>query len=249
MISRFAYSVVVLSTLILFGCSNPNNIRFGSDPSEDMEKNAKLLDKLPPEDLTLLNSYVVLYSESAKASGKPNPVVGKTVGEVLLDAKAWQKAQSATAVAQRAREAEEKKQAEQVSAEEKDLRDKVANIVTVTFDKRTVAPAPPGAMAGQQLLRLEYDITNKGGKPILALKGKAVFKDPAGKVIAEHPFTSSKTVPAGGRIRVVVEYPVSSASSPLGDLAKAGEGKFIFSFVPDGLILEGGETLTLPPKQ
>src|SRR4051794_2319130 len=95
--SKLKFPVFTLAVLILTACSNPNDIRFGNNPSQDIRKNADVLSKLAPEDLILLSTYLV-YADTSQRKGQPNPAAGKTVGEVLNDAKAWKVTQSRAAV-------------------------------------------------------------------------------------------------------------------------------------------------------
>jgi hypothetical protein len=246
MIKRYVF---MLAVLILSACSNkPTDIRFGANPPEDMRINDTVLKKLPPTDFVLLTSYVT-YTELNKEKGKPNPITGKTVSEALEDAKSWQKDQSAAAAAAREKEAQEARQAAQQEAQRKFRRDKVAGIVAVSFVKHSILPASPEAQRKEPVLQLEYDIQNKGGKAIVALKGRGVFKDLSGKTILDYAFLSDKTVPVGGHVPLEVGFSILPGSRELTSLSQTENGKFSFSFEPEVLILEGGETLKLSESQ
>jgi hypothetical protein len=237
---------VILAALILSACSKePHDIKFGPNPPDDMEKHAEILKKLGPQELILLNSYVVVHGESLKKQSIPNPATGKTVGEALQDAKVWQEANSATATAERARLEEEKRRADKENAERKYLRDKVAGMLVVSFGKRTILPSHQDISPGQTAIQLEYDLKNTGGAPIIALKGNVVYKDAKGATIMEHPFQYDKTIPTGTQARVVIIYPVSEAWKEMQRFSTAADGTFSFTFWPDTVIIQGGETFTL----
>jgi hypothetical protein len=237
---------VILAALILSACSkDPHDIRFGTNPPDDMEKHAETLKELGPEDLILLNSYVVIHGESLKNKSIPNPATGKAVKEVLQDAKVWQESNSAVATAERARLEKEKQQAAKENVERKYLQDKVAGILAVSFGKRTILPSHQDISPGQTAIQLEYDLKNTAGTPIVALKGKAVYKDSKGATIMEHPIQYDKTIPKGAQARVVIIYPISEAWKEMQRFSTAEDGTFSFTFWPDTVIIEGGETFTL----
>ena len=244
MLNRYIF---LLLLLILSACSNPKDIRFGASPSDDMQKNEAKLKKLPPTDFALLTSYLN-SAQASEIKGRPNPAVGKTVAEVLDDARSWQKAQEIAAAEERERQESAKLMAGRIEAERKLLRDRVAGLVAVTFVKRTIIPPNPSAQRNEPVVRLEYDIENKGGKAILALKGKITYKDLFGNRIVDHPLQVDKTVPIGGHVTVPVNYRVSPVWREMMALAELEDGKFSASFWPESLVLEGGETLRLSDK-
>jgi hypothetical protein len=241
MVKRYIF---VLAVLILSACSNPLDVRFGTNPSEDLQKNAEKLKKLPADDLAVLSSYVS-YAEKSELKGHPNPVIGKTVKEVLQDAKSWNKAQLDAAREQRDREEAAQMRAAKFEHDRKELQDKVAATVTVTLVSRTILPPNPVTKRTDPIIRLEYDVENRASKAILALKGKGVYKDLFGNKIVEHPFQTDKTVPIGGRIRVPFNYRVSPLWVEMMNLASAEEGKYFFSFSADALSFEDGVTYSI----
>ncbi|MES2356166.1 MAG: hypothetical protein V4568_17540 [Pseudomonadota bacterium] len=245
MVKRYIF---VLAMLVLCGCSNnPNDIKLGAAPSEDIEKNADKLKKLSPEDMALLRSYVTAAATS-ELKGRPNPAVNKTVGEVLRDARTWKSAQQSAAAEQLEKQESEKMDAARVEAERKLLQERVAATVVVSLIKRVILPPNPDAKRAESIIRMEYDVENRGGKAILALKGKAVYRDLFGNTIVEHPFQIDKTIPIGGHVEVPINYRVSPVWREMMSLANAEEGKYTFSFSPEALSLEGEETLSLTPK-
>jgi hypothetical protein len=244
-VKRYIFILTVL--IFLSACGNPTDIRFGVNPVEDLRKNEEVLKKLPAEDFSLLASYIN-FAEANKGKGQGHPATGKSVGETLQEAKSWQEAQSAAAAIERKRQEEESVRVAKLEAERKFRRDKVAGIVQISFVKRTVVPANPGGNPAEPMVVLEYDIENKGGKAISALKGRGVYRDLSGKTIIDYPFQTQKTVPVGAHIRIIQSYRIVPEGRDIANLANAEEGKFSFTFEPEVLILDGGEILSLVDK-
>jgi hypothetical protein len=239
--------MVFLAALILTACTDPNSVRFGPTPSEDLETYSSRLKKLPPDDLALLTSYVS-HAEMKALEGISNPAIGKTVAEVMGDARSWQKAQQRAAAEERQRQEAARLEAGKIESERKLLQERVSQSVVVFFLKRTILPPNPEANRTESVIRLEYEVENIGGKTILGVKGKVLFRDLFGKRIVEHPFQTDKTIPIAGRLQVPVNYRISPIWREMMTLAGTEDGKFNFTFTPEALMLEGGETLVLSEK-
>ncbi|MES2354638.1 MAG: hypothetical protein V4568_09615 [Pseudomonadota bacterium] len=237
----------ILAILILAACSKSEELRFGDNPSQEIETHVKRLKKVPPDELALLNNYIV-YAELNKAKGAPHPAAGKTIAEALQDARVWKAYQSTGAVEERRRLEEAKVQAAKVDAGRNLVLDRFSRLITVTFVKRTLMPADVEAKREDPVIFLDYDIENKGGKAVLALKGRGIFKDATGKVIVDHPFVMDKTVPSSGHITVTMNYRIAPVWRDMIAFTKTEDGKFLFTFEPEILILEGGEKLSMPAK-
>src|SRR4051812_34133745 len=132
--------IFLLIMLLITACSNPNEFRFGSNPIDDMQKN-EAVKQLPASDLALLNKYIVFVG---KRKGKqPHPASGKTIKQVLRDAKAWQQARDADPSI--LGDEDTKLMAATEENKYKFLRTKISQMVSVSFIKRVLLPPNPAA--------------------------------------------------------------------------------------------------------
>lgn len=76
--------------LILTACNNPKDIVFGPDPLKQIAEQGDQFKKLPEEDRELLVKFLALHQLGSALGADVKPVTGRTVGEVLVDVKAWQ---------------------------------------------------------------------------------------------------------------------------------------------------------------
>lgn len=234
--------LLILATAFLFACSNGGSGKFSSRPLEDLKKNEGEIKNLSEADKKLLTEYLTYLQKNTKGENLAS-VTNKTYVQVLDRAREWKTISSSNAIFEKVDQAAEKNKNEQMEAERKSQQDKIARLVTVTFVKRTIlAQAPEVNIQGPAIL-LEYDIQNKGGKSIAAIKGTVVFKDSTGKVLLTYPWEMQKTTPPTDRIQVKEIYELSAGKTDWINFAKAEEGKFFFEFNPDIVILDGGETL------
>lgn len=244
MIKRF---LIISTIFLLTACSNPQNITFGLSPSDDLVKNAEALKKLPPQDLDALTAYVAFAEKSATA-GKPNPVTGKKVSDILPDARSWQKVQIAEAVEKHKRDEEQKAAESKRAAEYKLTMERFSSTVKVIFVSRTIIPPELEVVnRPDPIIRLEYNVENRGAKEIMALKGKIVFSDLFSKKIVEHPFQTDKTVPIGAKATFTINYKIVPAWREMANFTNFEDGKYTADFIPEAVSFEGGETLNLLP--
>jgi len=232
--------------LLVTACSNPNEFRFGANPIEDMKKNDATMKQLPASDLALLSKYVVFMGKR-KGKQQPHPASGKTIKQVLQDAKAWQAARAADPSIL------DDEDTKLLAATEEDkrefLRTKIAQMVSVSFIKRVLLPPNPAANRNDPVIQLQYQVVNRTDRAIVTLKGKAVYIGEFDDLIVEHPIQNTKVIPVGGNIIVTSGYLVSPVWPQMSKLAAVPDGKFTFTFVPETLILEDGETLNVPPDR
>jgi len=93
--------------------------------------------KLPEEDRMLLAGYIGLANLGQKMGGSDiKPMVGRTVGEVLVDAKAWQAKVKEQAAEQVKKDTEARVLRDKILAENKVLMDKLNESVTVAVTKK-----------------------------------------------------------------------------------------------------------------
>ena len=167
------------------GCSSPNDIVLGPEPLKQLAEQGEKFKRMPEEERMLLVGYLSL-AEMGKAFGGSAPVVtGKTVGEVMKDARAWKEKQKQHEVEQKKRDDEALVLRKKVEAENKILADKLATLVTVAVIDKRVSPKDIYAGRYDELLMIKYAVENKAEKPIRQIKGKVLFVDPSGDPIGD----------------------------------------------------------------
>lgn len=95
------YSTIILMFVFIAGCSNPKDIVFGPEPLKQMAEQGEQFKKLSEEDRTLLVGFLTITEMGKAFSTDAKPFTGRTVGEVLVDARTWKEKMKAA-------EAEEK---------------------------------------------------------------------------------------------------------------------------------------------
>jgi hypothetical protein len=175
--------------IALSACGNPKNIVFGPEPLKQIGEQGDKFKKLSKEDRELLVEYLMtaevgeIAHETFGTQLTPmRPVTGKTVGEVLDDAREWKAAKTAAEEAAEAarlkREAEEKALREKAIAEAKAISDRMAASVVVAIVNKKVHSQRFG-----ELLMFDYAIQNKSDKGIRQIKGVVRCTDATGDEI------------------------------------------------------------------
>ena len=235
---------LILAMGLLFACSGGNGGSFSSNPLDDLKKEEGAIKGFSKEDKDLLADYFNYLQKNSKGATLDS-VKNKSYGEVLDKAREWKTISSSNAIFDQA-DKEATKQKNQATNEERQiLKQKIEGMVKVSFLKKTVLAQAPEINVSGPAIQLEYDIENKSGKPIMALKGQGVFKDASEKVIFTYPFESQKTVAPGSHIQIKEIYELQPGKADLINLAKSQDGQFIFDFDPEIVLLEGGETLKM----
>jgi hypothetical protein len=173
----------LVAVMLLSGCNKPEDIVFGPEPLKQMADQGDSFRKLSEEDRTLLAGYLGL-GEIGKAFGADvKPVTGRTVGEVLVDARAWRDRMKAAEAEKAKREAEAAELRQKVLAERKAIADRIAASALVTVIDKNTLPKNFNAGRYSAMLVIGYAIENRSDKTILQIKGAVTFKDASGDTI------------------------------------------------------------------
>jgi hypothetical protein len=152
----------------------------GPEPLKQLVEQGEKFKRMPEEDRMLLVGYLGV-AEIGKAFGKEtNPVTGRTVGEVMKDARAWKAKIKAAQVEQEKRDAEALALRKKIEAENKQLAEQIAGLVTVAVTDKVVLPKNYDAGRYNELLMIKYAVENKSEKTIRQIKGVVSFVDPSG---------------------------------------------------------------------
>jgi hypothetical protein len=84
-----ALRTAALAAVLLIGCSSPNDIVFGPAPLQQMAERPNDFARLPEADRALLREYLTAIELGRVLGAGLRPASGRTVGEVLAEARAW----------------------------------------------------------------------------------------------------------------------------------------------------------------
>lgn len=198
------YTVLSLAVL-LAACSNPKDLVLGPEPLKDITEHSSEIRKIPEDERMLLLDYVGAM-EIASAFGDKSPTLklsGKTVGEVIEEAKVWKtKRQEMEKKEAQKRLEEEKLKQKQKEEEEALLKKieeangvasfKISQAVTISVIKRTVRPAGPYEL--HDFMLFEYAVENKSDVAIKLIKGRLDCIDLLGEKIGDLGVTFDETI-------------------------------------------------------
>lgn len=241
--------LVVIATFALAGCSNPKDIILGPEPLKQMAEQGDQFKKLPEEDRMLLAGYLAMTAMGKAFGADVKPATGRTVGEVLTDARAWQEKRKIAEVEAKKREAEAEALKAKVLAERKAISDKISASVIVAVIDKTVLPENYQAGRYSAMLSLKYAIENKSDKTIRQLKGRVYFKDATGDAVGWLPVDFDETIRAGQTLKTTTGSGWKLNQFQNGEIERIASRDFSSmktSFEPESIAFEGGEVLKAP---
>ena len=235
--------------LAIARCSNPKDIVFGPEPLKQIAEQGDQFKKLSEEDRALLVGYLTI-TEMGKAFGADvKPATGRTVGEVLVDAKTWKEKIKAAEAEEKKKEAEAEALKNKVLAERKAIADKISTSVVVAIIDKTVLPENYEAGRYSEMLSLKYAIENKSDKTIRQLKGRVTFKDATGDEIGWLPVDIDEPVKPGQTLKTTTGRGWKINQFMNGEIEKIAGREFSSmkaTFEPESIAFEGGEILKAP---
>ncbi len=242
---RMAFLVFAL----LLGCSKPTDIVFGPDPLKQIAEQGDQFKKLPEEDRTLLVRYLTV-SELGKAFGADiKPATGRTVGEVLVDARAWREKMKASEAEAEKRRTEETALKAKVLAERKAVADRIASSVVVAVTDKRVLPEDYDAGRYSKMLILHYAVKNNSAKTIRQLKGQVVFFDATGDKVGDLPVDFDERIAPGKTLKTTTNRGWKINKFINNDIEKIAARDFSsmkVTFEAEAIAFEGGEVLKAP---
>lgn len=241
--------ITAMAAIFIVGCSNPNDIVFGPEPLKQMAEQGEKFKKLSEEDRMLLAGYLTL-TEMGKAFGADvKPTAGRTVGEVLVDARAWKEKMKAAEQEAKKKEAEAEALKAKVLAERKAMAEKISSSVTVAVTDKTVLPKNYDVGRYSEMLSIKYAIENKSEKTIRQLKGRVIFKDATGDEVGWLPVDFDEPVGAGKTLKTTTGRGWKLNEFRMGEIEKIAAREFSSmkaTFEPESIAFEGGEVLKAP---
>lgn len=237
---------IILMLVLIAGCSNPEDIVFGPEPLKQIAEQGKQFKKLAEDDRTLLVSYLAI-SEMGRAFGADvKPATGRTVGEVLVDARTWKEKIKASEAEAKKQEAEAEALKNKVLSERKVIADKISASVVVAITDKIVLPENYDAGRYGAMLSLKYAVENRSDKTIRQLKGRVTFKDATGDEIGWLPVDIDETVRVGQTLKTTTGRGWKINQFMNGEIEKIAGREFSSmkaTFEPESIAFEGGEVL------
>jgi len=245
---RHLVAIFVIA-LVVAGCSKPQDIVFGPEPLKQIAEQGEQFKKLSEEDRTLLVGYLTITEMGKVFGAQIKPATGRTVGEVLADARAWKEKMQAVEVEAKKREAEADALKVKVLAERKAVADKISSSVVVAVIDKTVLPKNYDAGRYNEMLSIKYAIENKSSKAIRQLKGRVVFNDATGDKVGWLPVDFDEPIGAGKSLTTTTGRGWKLNPFMNGEIEKIAGREFSSmkaTFEPESIAFEGGEVLKAP---
>ncbi len=243
------FLTVIAAALILAACSNPKDIVFGPDPMKQISEQGDQFKKLSEEDRGLLVGFLSISAIGKAFGGDVKPVTGRTVGEVLTDARAWREKMNIAAAEEKKRIAEAEVLKAKVLAERKVISEKISSSVVVAVVDKTVLPVNYDAGRYREMLSISYAIENKSAKDIAQLKGNVVFKDATGDMVGSLPVDFDQPVGAGKILKTTTGRGWNLNQFMNGEVEKIAGREFSgmkATFEPESIAFKDGEVLKAP---
>lgn len=214
-----------------------------------MAEQGEQFKKLSEKDRTLLAGYLTLTEMGRAFGAQVKPATGRTVGEVLVDARAWKEKMKAAELEGKTKEAEADALKAKVLAERKGISEKISTSVTVAVTDKTVLSKNYEAGRYSDMLSIKYAIENKSDKTIRQLKGRVIFKGAIGAEVGWLPVDFDEPVGAGKTLKTTTGRGWKLNEFRMGDIEKIAGREFSSmkaTFEPESIAFEGGEVLKAP---
>jgi len=204
---------------------------------------------IPEEDRMLLVGYVTAMSIGSVLGGDVKPITGRTVGEVLGDARVWSEKMKVAKAEQEKRKAEAEALRAKIAAERKAIADKIAGMVTIAVTDKVVLPKNYDVGRYNDLLMIKYALENKSDKTIRQIKGEVVFEDPTGDEVGSLNVDFNEPIAPGKTLKTDTGMGWRTNQFSMGDIERIASREFgtmKASFRARSIAFEGGEVLKAP---
>lgn len=238
-----------LALAFITACGSPNDIILGPEPLKQMAEQGDKFKRLSEEDRTLLAGYLAL-TEMAKTMGaNPKPITGRTVGEVMVDARAWKEDVKTAEIANKKREAEAEALRLKIEAEKKAVSEKIQGMVTIAVINKVVLPKNYNVGRYSELLMIQYALENKSQKTIKQIKGVVSFVDATGDPVGSLGVDFDTPIKAGATVNTDTGSGWKTNSFSNGNIEKIANRDFSSmkgKFTPLSIAFADGEVLRAP---
>ena len=190
--SHLSKVLIAFVGVLLLACQNPKAVRVTEQNKGTFLEQMKDLKGLTVEEAGLLQAAVLQAGVAEALGKKENPLVGKTVGEIIAD-------QRAIAEKTAREEAEQARLAAEAKAKADALAEQLRGALQLTVFDKGFLPSDYTRNRYQDYITIKVAYENKSGKNIRAFTGSIQFTDLFGKEIFESGLTVSDPVAAGAR--------------------------------------------------
>jgi hypothetical protein len=219
--------IALASLLLLAACSKPTDIVLGPDPLKQMAEQGDQFKKLPEEDRMLLVGYLGQKGLSQALGGKDEkPATGRTVGEVLVDARAWKVAMVEKESMQKKKDEAAAALKDKTLAERKAIIDKLGEVVTVAVVGKKVRPQDYSNSRLYDFLMLDFAVQNKTDKAIRQLKGRVYISDATGTELGSLGIDFDKPIGAHATVKTNTGYGWDVKRFHTGTIEKIADAQF-----------------------
>jgi hypothetical protein len=242
-------AIIVLIAALIAGCSKPQDIVFGPEPLKQIAEQGEQFKKLPEEDRMLLVAYLGVSQMGKMFGAEMKSPTGRTVGEVLVDARAWREKVKVAELEAKKRQAEADALKAKVLAERKAIAERISSSVVVAVVGTKILPKNYESGRYSAMLSVSYAIENKSDKGFRQLKGRVIFKDATGDTIGWLPVDFDEPVGAGKTLKTTTGRGWKLNEFRNGEIEKIAAREFssmTTSFEPESIAFEGGEVLKAP---
>lgn len=243
---------VLVSLALIVACSKPTDIVFGPEPLKQMAEQGERFKKLPEEDRVLLAGYLTALAIGKAFGADLKPAAGRTVGEVLADARKWrEKLQIAEAEAKK-RQAEQEALKAKVQAERKAIADRISQSVVVAVTDKKVLPKNYSVGRYSEMLVLHYAVENKSPRTVLQLKGRVIFLDATGDKVGSLLVDFDEPIGPGKTLKTTTGRGWRLSSIGRDDIERIAAREFDsmkVKFEAEAIAFEGGEVLRTPESK
>lgn len=240
---------ILTAAVVAVGCSRPQDIVLGPEPLKQLADQGEQFRKLPEEDRALLAGYLALGEMASAFGGDVKSVTGRTVGEVLADARAWKADQDAKAAVEKQRQAEADALRERVIAERNAIAAQISAAVSLAIVGKRVLPKNYDVARFSELLVISFAVENRSSKTIRQLKGRARFKDATGDEIGTLNIDIDEPVAVGKTLKTDTDRGWELNQFRNGSVEKIAGRDFdlmTVTFEPESIAFVDGEVIRAP---
>lgn len=244
-----AFTTLLVACALIAACSKPQDIVLGPEPLKQMAEQGDQFKKLSEQDRTLLVAYLSINQMGKAFGADVKSPTGRTVGEILVDAHAWQEKAKAAEVETKKKEAEAEALKAKVIAEREAVAERIASSVTVAVVGTKILPENYDVGRYNTLLSISYAIENKSDRGIKQLKGEVTFKDATGDKIGSLPVDFDEPIAAGKTLKTTTGRGWKLNKFRNQDIERIAGRDFASMtavFVPESIAFDGGEVLKAP---
>ena len=231
--------LLCLAAAAVTACRNPRAVVLPNNV-EDIKSGAvaTAIKQLSAEDQGLLAAYMLRTTMGTAFGGAPMPS-GTTIGQAIDAQKAWVAQQKQEEAQQAALAAKAKRERAAAFARLRDA-------VTVALVHKGFQPADIEDGQFQAKIAITLAFQNKTAKPVLGIKGTAIFSDIFGDVIQRLNVAYDHTIPAGASQTWDGAADYNEFDSDDVKLRQTPMEKLHFTFEPSMVLFADGTKLALP---